>query len=276
MGHPITIFVYRKNDALKIEAETERRRSSFGPSTSHKKRKIEEVWKIGRLEAVENEDVIEEEEPLLLRDEIKTEQPEFQEQVVGMENSESIERKRMEMEISFKRDENTLLTSETTMLKKEKMELQTEITLMRMENAKLTDDVQKLQEKLFKQQKKESKLAKMHKKTLDLRLNESKLVQKLHEKLFKQQEEILDIRLNESKLEDELKIKDEKVEALALQLKTQMHWYKTKLETLSSQHQSTSTENNALSKENEKLKDAIDKMLQIASAFRGSATFEFV
>ena len=244
----------------------EKRRSSRGPSTSQKKRKSEAVAR--DLEALEKEDVVEEEVPPL-HDEIKLEQPEFQEQVVEeMESSETIEKKRMEMEISFKRDENTLLTSETTMLKKEKMELQTEITLMRMENAKLTNDVQKLQEKLFKQQKKESKLAKMHKKILDLRLNESKLVQKLHEKLFKQQEEILDIRLNESKLEDELKIKDEKVEALALQLKTQMHWYKTKLETLSSQHQSTSTENNALSKENEKLMDAIDKMLQIASAFR--------
>ena len=243
---------------MKIEAE--RRRSSLGPSTSHKKRKIEEVWKIGRLEAVENEDVVEDEGPLLLHDEIKTEQPEFQEQVVEMENSESIERKRMEIEISFKRDENTLLTSENTMLKKEKMELKTEITLMRMENA---DDAQKLQEKLFKQQKNELKLAKEHKKILDLRLNESKLVQKLQEKLLKQQEEILDLRLNESKLEENLKIRDEKVDALALQLKTQMHWYKTKMETLSSQHQSTNTENNALIKENEKLKDAIDKMLSV-------------
>ena len=243
---------------MKIEAE--RRRSSLGPSTSHKKRKIEEVWKIGRLEAVENEDVVEDEGPLLLHDEIKTEQPEFQEQVVEMENSESIERKRMEIEISFKRDENTLLTSENTMLKKEKMELKTEITLMRMENA---DDAQKLQEKLFKQQKNELKLAKEHKKILDLRLNESKLVQKLQEKLVKQQEEILDLRLNESKLEEKLKIRDEKVDALALQLKTQMHWYKTKMETLSSQHQSTNTENNALIKENEKLKDAIDKMLSV-------------
>ena len=240
---------------MKIEAE--RRRSSLGP---HKKRKIEEVWKIGRLEAVENEDVVEDEGPLLLHDEIKTEQPEFQEQVVEMENSESIERKRMEIEISFKRDENTLLTSENTMLKKEKMELKTEITLMRMENA---DDAQKLQEKLFKQQKNELKLAKEHKKILDLRLNESKLVQKLQEKLVKQQEEILDLRLNESKLEEKLKFRDEKVDALALQLKTQMHWYKTKMETLSSQHQSTNTENNALIKENEKLKDAIDKMLSV-------------
>ena len=246
---------------MKIEAE--RRRSSLGPSTSQKKRKIEEVWKIGRLEAVENEDVVEDEVPLLLHDEIKTEQPEFQEQVVEMENSESIEKKRMEIEISFKRDENTLLTSENTMLKKEKMELKTEITLMRLENAKLADDAQKLLEKLFKQQKKESKLAKEHKKILDLRLNESKLVQKLQEKLVKQQEEILDLRLNESKLEEKLKIRDEKVDALALQLKTQMHWYKTKMETLSSQHQSTNTENNALIKENEMLKDAIDKMLSV-------------
>ena len=92
-----------------------KRRSSRGPTTSYKKRS-EAVAR--DLEALEQEDIVEEEvPPPPLKDEIKTEQPEFQEQVVEeMESSESIEKKRMEMEISFKRNEISLLKSETMML----------------------------------------------------------------------------------------------------------------------------------------------------------------
>ena len=204
----------------------EKRRSSSGPSTSHKKRKSElaEAW---NLEAVENEDVVTEEVlqlPLDLNDEIKIEQPELQEQVVEIESSESIEKKRMEMEID-------LLTSEITLLKKEKMELKTEnrklktdITLQRMDNA---DDVQKLQND-----------------ALDLR-----------DKLFKQQNEIMELKLNESKLNEKLKIKAEKVDELALQLKTEMLNYKTEMETLGNQHKATSIENG-------KLKDTIENFIE--------------
>ena len=198
----------------------EKRRSSRDPSTSQKKRKSEAVAR--DLEALEKEDVVEEEVPPL-HDEIKLEQPEFQEQVVEeMESSETIEKKRMEMEISFKRNENILLTSETAMLKKEKMELKTEITMKRMDNDKLADRVQKLQNH-----------------ALDLR-----------DKLLKQEKEIMDHK-------ERLKIKDEKVDELAVQLKTQMLKYKTELETLNKQLHSTSTEKNALSKENEMLKDGL-------------------
>ena len=202
----------------------EKRRSSRDPSTSQKKRKSEAVAR--DLEALEKEDVVEEEVPPL-HDEIKLEQPEFQEQVVEeMESSETIEKKRMEMEISFKRNENILLTSETAMLKKEKMELKTEITMRRMDNNKLADRVQKLQND-----------------TLDLR-----------DKLLKQEKEIMDHK-------ERLKIKDEKVDEFAVQLKTQMLKYKTELDTLNKQLHSTSTEKNALSKENEMLKDGLRDMV---------------
>ena len=202
-----------------------------------------EAW---NLEAVENEDVVAEEAlQLPLDDEIKIEQPELQEQVVEIESSESIEKKRMEIEIS-------LLTSEITLLKKEKMELKTEnrklktdITLQRMDNA---DDVQKLQND-----------------ALDLR-----------DKLFKQQNEIMELKLNESKLNEKLKIKAEKVDELALQLKTEMLNYKTEMETLGNQHKATSIENgklkdkiNTISKETEKLKDAIDRIWKIGSTISG-------
>ena len=63
------------------------------------------------LEALEQEDVEEEEvPPPPIHDEIKTEEPEYQEQVVEeMESSESIEKRRMKMEISFKQNEISLL-----------------------------------------------------------------------------------------------------------------------------------------------------------------------
>ena len=183
--------------------------------------------------------------PLDLDDEIKIEQPELQEQVVEIESSESIEKKRMEMEISFKQNEINLLTSEITMLKKEKIELKTDITLQRMDNA---DDVQKLQND-----------------ALDLK-----------DKLFKQQNEIMELKLNESKLNEKLKIKAEKVDELALQLKTEMLNYKTEKETLGNQHKATSIENgklkdkiNTISKETEKLKDAIDRIWKIGSTISG-------
>ena len=200
-----------------------KRRSSRGPTTSYKKRN-EAVAR--DLEVLEQENVAEEEvPPPPLKDEIKTEQPEFQEQVVEeMESSESIEKKRMEMEID-------LLTSEITLLKKEKMELKTEnrklktdITLQRMDNA---DDVQKLQND-----------------ALDLR-----------DKLFKQQNEIMELKLNESKLNEKLKIKAEKVDELALQLKTEMLNYKTEMDTLGNQHKATSIENG-------KLKDTIENFIE--------------
>ena len=200
-----------------------------------------------------NEDVVAEEVlQLPLDDEIKIEQPELQEQVVEIESSESIAKKRLEMEISFKQNEINLLTSEITLLKKEKMELKTEnrklktdITLQRMDNA---DDVQKLQND-----------------ALDLR-----------DKLFKQQNEIMELKLNESKLNEKLKIKAEKVDELALQLKTEMLNYKTEKETLGNQHKATSIENgklkdkiNTISKETEKLKDAIDRIWKIGSTISG-------
>ena len=186
--------------------------------------------------------------PLDLNDEIKIEQPELQEQVVEIESSESIAKKRLEMEISFKQNEINLLTSEITMLKKEKIELKTDITLQRMDNAKLADDVKNLQND-----------------ALDLR-----------DKLFKQQNEIMELKLNESKLNEKLKIKAEKVDELALQLKTEMLNYKTEKETLGNQHKATSIENgklkdkiNTISKETEKLKDAIDRIWKIGSTISG-------
>ena len=215
-----------------------KRRSSRGPTTSYKKRN-EAVAR--DLEVLEQENVAEEEvPPPPLKDEIKTEQPEFQEQVVEeMESSESIEKKRLEMKISFKRDEISLLKSETMMLKKEKTELKTEITLMRKDNAKLADDVQTLQNSALD----------MKDKLLHAKLDNAKLadyVQKLQN--------------DESNMKERLKIRGEKVDELEVQLKTQMLKHKTELETLSKQLQSTSTENNALSKENGMLKDAIDKI----------------
>ena len=212
----------------------ERKRSSSGPSTSHKKRKSEWSESFARdLEAVEKEDVVAE-EVTQLDDEIKIEEPEFQEQIVEMESSESIEKTRMEMEMCFKQNQINLLTSEITMLKKEKMELKADITLQKLDVGKLQNDA------------------------LDLK-----------DKLLKQQNEIMDLKLNESRLKEELKTKADKVNELALQLKTEMLKHKTEMETLSNQHKATSIENEKLKEVHEKLKDAFDKIWKIGNSTSG-------